>query len=68
MTTPFLSPTRRGVLGYSAAALLGVTPSAARAAPQGQITIGSHVSLAPTWFDPAETAAIITPFTRAAGI
>ena len=32
------------------------------ASPQGQITIGSHISLAPTWFDPAETAGIITPF------
>ena len=61
MAPPFLNPTRRGVLGFSAAAVLGVAPSA-RAAPQGQITIGSHVSLAPTWFDPAETAGIITPF------
>src|SRR6476660_445989 len=60
MVSPLLHPTRRGVLGFSAAALLGVAPSAASA--QGQITIGSHVSLAPTWFDPAETAGIITPF------
>ena len=28
----------------------------------GELRIGSHVSLAPTWFDPAETAGIITPF------
>ena len=32
------------------------------AAPEGQMTWGVHVSLAPTWFDPAETQGIITPF------
>ena len=31
-------------------------------APEGQITWGVHVSVAPTWFDPAETSGIITPF------
>jgi len=35
---------------------------AAAAAPAGEITWGVHVSLAPTWFDPAETPGIITPF------
>jgi peptide/nickel transport system substrate-binding protein len=34
----------------------------ALAAPEGQLTWGVHVSLAPTWFDPAETPGIITPF------
>jgi peptide/nickel transport system substrate-binding protein len=34
----------------------------ASAAPEGQITWGIHVSLVPTWFDPAETAGIVTPF------
>jgi peptide/nickel transport system substrate-binding protein len=34
----------------------------AAAAPEGQITIAVHVSLAPTWFDPAETPGVITPF------
>jgi peptide/nickel transport system substrate-binding protein len=34
----------------------------AGAAPEGQLTWGVHVSLAPTWFDPAETLGIITPF------
>jgi peptide/nickel transport system substrate-binding protein len=57
-----LSTTRRGVLGLSVAAMIGVAPRAASAAAEGQITIGSHVSLAPTWFDPAETSGIITPF------
>jgi peptide/nickel transport system substrate-binding protein len=33
-----------------------------RRGPEGELRIASHVSLAPTWFDPAETAGIITPF------
>ena len=37
-----------------------VTP--ALAAPDGQMTWGVHITLAPTWFDPAETPGIITPF------
>src|SRR6202040_4176133 len=32
------------------------------AGPAGQLTYGMHVSVAPTWFDPAETQGIITPF------
>jgi peptide/nickel transport system substrate-binding protein len=39
---------------------LGPSPSVA--APEGQMTWGVHISLAPTWFDPAETSGIITPF------
>jgi peptide/nickel transport system substrate-binding protein len=62
MVSPSLCTTRRGVLGLSAAALINAAPHAASAAAEGQITIGSHVSLAPTWFDPAETSGIITPF------
>jgi peptide/nickel transport system substrate-binding protein len=34
----------------------------ALAAPEGQMTWAVHVSLAPTWFDPAETSGIITPY------
>ena len=34
----------------------------ALAAPDGQMTWAAHVSLAPTWFDPAETSGIITPY------
>ena len=38
-------------------------PAFARAAaPQGQLTWAIHVSLAPLWFDPADTQALITPF------
>src|SRR5436190_20586665 len=38
----------------------GAAPSAA--APEGQMTWAVHFSLAPTFFDPAETPGIITPF------
>src|SRR3989442_12484386 len=41
--------------------LLAVATPAA-AAPEGQVTWGVHISLAPTWFDPAETQGLITPF------
>src|SRR5438552_11032155 len=39
---------------------MGVVP--ATAAPEGQMTWAVHFSLAPTFFDPAETPGIITPF------
>jgi len=39
---------------------IGASP--AGAAPEGQMTWAVHISLAPTWFDPAETSGIITPF------
>jgi peptide/nickel transport system substrate-binding protein len=35
---------------------------ASAAAPEGQVTWAAHISLAPTWFDPAETPGIATPF------
>ena len=28
----------------------------------GQLTYGVHISLAPTWFDPAETPSLVTPY------
>src|SRR5215475_12128710 len=31
-------------------------------AAEGQMTWAVHISLAPTWFDPAETPGIVTPF------
>jgi peptide/nickel transport system substrate-binding protein len=40
--------------------LVAATPGAA--APEGQMTWGAHISIAPTWFDPAETPGIATPF------
>src|SRR5580765_4936677 len=47
-----------------AIALAVVPPMAAPAdaASDGQITFAVHVSLAPAWFDPAETPGVITPF------
>jgi peptide/nickel transport system substrate-binding protein len=40
----------------------GVAPAPAVAAPEGTMTWGVHASLAPAWFDPAETTGISTPF------
>jgi peptide/nickel transport system substrate-binding protein len=46
--------------------LLGLVAVLASVAPAwgaaGQMTWGVHVSLAPTWLDPAETPGLITPF------
>ena len=53
---PLLSVTVLVLLISAAAAV----PAAA--APDGQVTWGVHISLAPTWFDPAETPGIVTPF------
>jgi peptide/nickel transport system substrate-binding protein len=36
--------------------------SAQGAAPVGQVTFAATVSIAPAWFDPAETPGVITPF------
>ena len=46
------------------AVLLAVVAVAmpAAAAPEGQLTWGVHIALTPTWFDPAETQGLITPF------
>ena len=47
------------------ALVLALAPAAvpeAAAAPEGQLTFAIHVSLAPAWFDPAETPGVITPF------
>jgi peptide/nickel transport system substrate-binding protein len=56
------SITRRDALALATGALVAGSPAAAVAGPQGQLTWGVHVSLAPTWFDPAETSGLITPF------
>jgi peptide/nickel transport system substrate-binding protein len=54
---------RRELLALSALGIVAGYPALARAGgPQGQLTWGVHVSLAPTWFDPAETSGIITPY------
>jgi peptide/nickel transport system substrate-binding protein len=59
--------TRRDILALTATGVVATAVASAphrvfAAAPQGQLTYGIHVSLAPTWFDPAETLGLITPF------
>src|SRR5512135_3604140 len=55
--------TRRGILALSAFGIAALSDRSALAnGPEGQLTWGVHISLAPTWFDPAETPGIITPF------
>ena len=55
--------TRRDLLALGTLGLVLGAPGLAQASgPQGQLTWGIHVSLAPTWFDPAETQGLITPF------
>ena len=44
------------------ALLVLALPAALSAAPEGQLTWAVHISLAPTWFDPAETPGMITPY------
>src|SRR5215813_12203591 len=56
--------TMRPLLSVTVLVLLisAVAAVSARTAPDGQVTWGRNVSLAPTWFDPAETPGIVTPF------
>jgi peptide/nickel transport system substrate-binding protein len=42
--------------------LLPLVPCPAVAASEGQLTWAVHVSLAPAWFDPADTVGVVTPF------
>ena len=56
-------PTRRHAIAFFAVTLLSCTPGPIKAAStDGQLTWGVHISLAPTWFDPAEMSGIITPY------
>jgi len=54
--------TRRKMMAGATLGLLGGPSAALATSPKGQITWAAHVSLAPTWFDPAETSGIVTPF------
>jgi peptide/nickel transport system substrate-binding protein len=55
--------TRRDLFALSALGLIAGAPgSVVAAGPEGQLTWGVHVSLAPVWFDPADVSGIITPF------
>jgi peptide/nickel transport system substrate-binding protein len=54
---------RRSILAVIVALTLALLGSAPAAFGQGdQLTWGVHISLAPTWFDPAESSGIITPY------
>jgi peptide/nickel transport system substrate-binding protein len=58
-----LIATRRDVLALAAFGMAGAASGpAAAGGPAGQLVYGVHISLAPTWFDPAETLGIITPY------
>jgi peptide/nickel transport system substrate-binding protein len=55
-----------GMLGLVAAlamaAPVGAAPEGRSEAPVGQLTWAVHITLAPTWFDPADKPGIVTPF------
>src|ERR1700741_79753 len=55
-----LVQTRREVLTLAALGIAGVRPAVA--GPSGQLSYAVHISLAPTWFDPAETPSLVTPY------
>jgi peptide/nickel transport system substrate-binding protein len=65
MTRPApLHPIFRAAFSLAAVLVLlgSLVATPAAAAPEGQLTWAVHVSIAPTWFDPAETPGIITPY------
>jgi hypothetical protein len=73
------SLTRRRFLHGAAGGIAGLTAwlqgwprlmaaPAQKDAPQGQMTWAVHVTIAPTWFDPAETPGVITPYMFLYGI
>src|SRR2546422_155366 len=53
---------RRLLLTLLLLAIAAAAATPGHAAPEGQMTWAVHFALAPTWFDPAETSGIITPF------
>src|SRR5689334_23913715 len=59
---PGLVSRRKLLLAPAALGLVSGAPRFVLAEAQGQLTWGVHISLAPTWFDPAETPGMITPF------
>jgi peptide/nickel transport system substrate-binding protein len=61
----FVRGTLGGVTGLAAWQRGGMglrTAAAQKREPSGQMTWAVHVTIAPTWFDPAETPGIITPY------
>jgi len=53
---------RKFLLAPAVLGLIGGAPRFVLAETQSQLTWGVHISLAPTWFDPAETPGLITPY------
>src|SRR3954467_8512225 len=53
---------RREILGLAALGVVALGTKPASAEPDNKIVYAAHVSLAPTWFDPAETPGIVPPF------
>jgi peptide/nickel transport system substrate-binding protein len=53
---------QRPLRTLAASLLLLVVCVAPAAAADGQLTWAVHITLAPTWFDPAETPGLITPY------
>jgi len=49
-------------LALLAASTIWIAAPASAVTPDGHMTWGIHASLAPAWFDPAETTGISTPF------
>src|SRR3954469_9111168 len=61
-TDPGLVSRRKFLIAPAALGLISGAPRFVLADSQGQLTWGVHISLAPTWFDPAETPGLITPY------
>jgi len=54
---------RRDLLAFAALGAIAAPFASARAGgPTDQLVYGVHISLAPTWFDPAETPSLVTPY------
>jgi len=62
MFDPDRGVSRRDLLAAASLTLMAGVPRIAAAGAPDQLTWGVHVSLAPTWFEPAEASGIITPF------
>src|SRR6267143_670063 len=62
MATAEVQMSRRTRIMVIALALVLAAPALAFAAPEGQMTLALHFSLAPTLFEPAETPGVVSPF------
>src|SRR5438132_11881916 len=62
MTGADVQVSRRTTIMVVALALVLAAPALAFAAPEGQMTLALHFSLAPTLFEPAETPGVVSPY------